>query len=76
MMDNLEKIYSVEFMTYTDCLKDTVSDWDGKSSSIKDIKYLNVGHNFLLRESQLELYRKFGGGYRNIKFVGELLINM
>ena len=73
-MNNLEKIYSVEFMNYTDCLKDTVSDWDGESSSIKDIKYLNVGHNFLLKESQLELYRKFGGGYRNIKFVGELPI--
>lgn len=76
MVDNLEKIYSVEFMTYTDSLEDTVSDWDGKSSSIKDIEYLKVGHNFLLRESQLEIYRKFGGGYRNIKFVGELLIKI
>lgn len=72
MNDNLEKVYSVEFMEYTDILQDTVSDWDGKSSSIKDIKYLKVGHNFLLRESQLEKYRKFGGGYKNIKFVGYL----
>ena len=70
MIDNLEKIYSVEFMTYTDCLKDTVSDWDGKSSSIKDIKYLKVPEPFLVKESDLDKYRTYGGGYRNTKFVG------
>lgn len=71
-----EKIYSVEFMTYTNCMQDTVSDWDGKGSpSLKDIKYLDVGHNFLIKESEIEKYKKFGQGYRNLKFVGELMID-
>ena len=71
----MEKVYLVEFMSYTNCLKDTVSDWDGKGDPLlKDIKYLDVGHNFLVRESELEKYRKFGQGYRSIKYVGELII--
>ena len=70
MIDNLEKIYSVEFMTYTDGLKDTVSDWDGESGSIKDIKYLKVPEPFLVKESDLDKYRTYGDGYRNTKFVG------
>ena len=72
----LEKVYAVEFMVYTNCLNDTVSDWDGKGSpSLKDIKYLAVGHNFLIKESEIEKYRKFGQGYRNLKFVGELILD-
>lgn len=71
-----EKIYFVEFMTYTNCMKDTVSNWDGKGDPFgKDIKYLDVGHNFLIKESEIEKYKKFGQGYRNIKFVGELMID-
>ena len=71
----MEKIYAVEFISYTNCLKNTVSDWDGKGiPKVGEQEYLTVGHNFLVRESELEKYRKFGQGYRSITFVGELLI--
>jgi len=74
-MNKLEKIYFVEFMSYTNCLNDTVSDWNGEGiPKVGEQKYLHVGHNFLVKESELEKYRKFGEGYRIIKFVGELLV--
>lgn len=68
----LEKVYAVEFMSYTNCLRDTVSDWNGISSFTGKEKYLTVkGPNeFLVKESDLEKYRKYGQGYKNIRFVG------
>lgn len=76
MKIKLEKVYKVTFMLYTNAMRDTVSDWDGKGHSLADCEYLDVGkESFLLRESQLEYYRKFGGGYRNIEFVGQIPIS-
>ena len=76
MKVKLEKVYKVTFMQYTNAMKDTVSDWDGKGHSLADCEYLDVGkESFLLRESQLEYYRKFGKGYRNIEFVGQIPIS-
>ena len=68
----LEKVYAVEFMSYTNYLKDTVSDWDGISSFTGNEKYLNVKgpHQFLVKEADLEKYRKYGQGYNKITFVG------
>ena len=75
MKIKLEKVYKVTYMLYTNAMRDTVSDWDGKGHSLADCEYLDVGKEpFLLRESQLEQYRKFGGGYRNIEFVGQIPI--
>lgn len=77
MKTELEKVYKVTFMRYTNVMEDTVSDWNGKlSDSITAEEYLDIGKEpFLLRESQLEYYRKFGGGYRNIEFVGQIPIS-
>jgi len=76
MKIKLEKVYKVTYMLYTNAMRDTVSDWDGKGHSLADCEYLDVGkESFLLRESQLEYYRKFGGGYRNIEFVGQIPIS-
>lgn len=76
MKIKLEKVYKVTYMLYTNVMRDTVSDWDGKGHSLADCEYLDVGKEpFLLRESQLEQYRKFGGGYRNIEFVGQIPIS-
>lgn len=75
MKIKLEKVYKVTYMLYTNAMRDTVSDWDGKGHSLADCEYLDIGKEpFLLRESQLEQYRKFGGGYRNIEFVGQIPI--
>ena len=74
-MGNMEKIYLAEFISYTNALHDTVSDWDGKGTpSIGKIKYLNLGkHCTLVKESDLEKYRKYGQGYKKITFLGTLL---
>ena len=74
-----ELVYSVEFMNYTNTLKTTVSDVRpedyGGLNSLSDITYIEVGHEpFLVRESELKYYSKFGGGYRNIKQVGYIEI--
>lgn len=68
-----EKIYSVEFMSYTNCMQDAVSDWDGEGSpNLTNIKYLDVQSPFLVRESHLPYFQKFGQGFKSIVFVGYL----
>lgn len=65
-MAKLEKIYAVEFMNYTNYSHDTVCD---ESTGI----YLGVTKNpFLVRESDLPKYQKYGEGYREIKYVGNM----
>lgn len=66
----MEKIYEVEFMQYTNCMRDTVCN-DAKE--IKDMKYLHVGKEpFLIKESEFDRYMKYGGGFRIVKFVGNI----
>lgn len=65
----LEKVYAVTFMEYTNFLNDTVSDGNKDWSKLN---YLNVGHNFLIKESDIEKYRVYGHGYRSLTFVGEI----
>lgn len=66
----MEKIYKVEFMKYNSVLKDTVSN---QAKEIKDKKYLKIGKEpFLVRESKLDSYRAWGGGFRYIEFVGNI----
>lgn len=68
----MEKVYEVEFMAYTNCLRDTVSNCAKK---IGDMKYLDVGYEpFLVRESELEKYMAWGNGFRIIRFVGNIVI--
>lgn len=65
----LEKVYAVTFMKYTNCMNDTVNDMN---NDYRKLNYLNVGHNFLIKESDIEKYRVYGGGYRSLTFVGEI----
>ena len=66
----MEKIYKVDFMKYTNVFKDTVSN---QAKEIKDEKYLRIGNEpFLVRESELDSYRAWGGGFRYIEFVGNI----
>lgn len=67
-----EKIYKVEFMTYTNVMKKAVSDHPGSGRT--DCTYLDTSEPFLVRESELNLYRHFGGGFRSTEFVGMLPI--
>lgn len=66
----MEKIYEVEFMQYTNCMRDTVSNMADK---IKDTKYINVGKEpFLIKESEFDKYKGYGNGFRIVKFVGNI----
>lgn len=62
----MEKVYEVEFMQYTNCMRDTV--WNKKTD-----KYLDVGkESFLIKESEFDKYKEYGNGFRIVKFVGNI----
>ena len=70
MLTKFEKVYEVEFMSYTNALGDTV--WDKESD-----EYIEIPDNertLIVRESELEKYKRFGDGYRSTKFVGYMKI--
>ena len=67
-----EKIYKVKFMHYTNVMENTVSDHPG--SGRPDCMYLDTSEPFLVRESELDLYKNFGNGFRSTEFVGMLPI--
>ncbi len=74
-MKRIEKVYSVEFRSYTNCLRDTVSDYE-ETEDIAKTKYLTVGiEPFLIKESDIPKYQHFGGGYRNLHFVGNMEVD-
>lgn len=64
----LEKIYAVTFMSYTNCFNNTVWNED-------EGKYLMVGKEFLVKESDLPKYQKYGDGYREVMYVGSMEVN-
>lgn len=65
----MEKIYEVEFMKYTNCIRDTVSDGEEAGKT----KYIHVGDEpFLIKESEFDKYMKFGKDFRIIRFVGNM----
>lgn len=66
----MEKVYEVEFMQYTNSMRDTVSNMADK---IKDTKYISVGNEpFLIKESEFDKYKEYGNGFRIVKFVGNI----
>ena len=68
---NRERIYAVTFNSYTNGLRNTVSDGN---KDIGKTEYLSLSQDipFLIRESELLYYSKFGKGYSMVKCVGEL----
>lgn len=68
----MEKVYEVEFMEYTNSMRDTICN---KYKEIGDMKYITVDKEpFLVRESELEKYMAWGDGFRIIRFVGNIII--
>lgn len=62
----MEKIYKVTFMEYNNVLRDTIANKDNTD-------YINVGREpFLVRESELDTYMDYGGGFRSMVFVGNI----
>lgn len=69
-MINVEKVYEVEFMQYTNCMNDIVSNGE---KEIGKVTYIHVGREpFLIKESDFPKYQKFGGGFRIVRFVGNI----
>lgn len=65
----MEKIYEVEFMEYTNSMRDTISD----GAKLEKTKYIYVGAEpFLIKESEFDKYMKFGNGFRIVRFVGNM----
>ena len=66
---NMEKIYEVEFMEYTNSMRNTVSD----GAELGKTAYVHVGKEpFLIKESEFDKYIRFGKGFRIVKFVGNM----
>ena len=66
----MEKVYEVEFMKYTNCMNDTVCD---NNEELGKEKYIHVGREpFLIKESEFDKYKKFGNGFRIVRFVGNM----
>ena len=64
------KIYSVTFNQYTNCMKDTVSVKNDDGT----YDYLDVGDSpLLIREEEIEKYRHWGEGIKDLHYVGELV---
>ena len=67
----MEKVYEVEFMSYTNVMRDTVCD---EETELGKEKYLNVGKEpFLIKESEFNKYMKYGNGFRVVRFVGNII---
>lgn len=65
-----EKVYAVEFMTYTNCMRDAVHCEENST-------YLSIdkpNSPLLVLESKLDKYRKYGGGFKSITYVGSMII--
>ena len=66
----MEKVYEIEFMQYTNCMKVTVCD---EEKELGKGQYLHVGREpFLIKESDFPKYQKYGGGFRIVRFVGNI----
>lgn len=71
MVNKKIKLYSIEFLEYSDVLKKSVSDMDGNSLHLGDIHYIDADR-LIVKESDLPYYQRFGGGFKSIHFVGYL----
>ena len=66
----LVKLYSVEFIEYTDVTHTAVinDEW----------KYLNVDgpdRKLVIREDEFDFYKQFGEGFRSLNYVGSMYVD-
>jgi hypothetical protein len=64
LVDQMEKLYSVSFIEYTNYSKDTV--WS------EELDKHEHASDLVIKESDLDYWRKFGKGIESLKFVGYL----
>lgn len=66
---HMKKVYSISFISYTNCLKNTVSH------NTRDMTYLHIPDPCLIFEDDIEKYMEYGGGIKDMIFVGYILEN-
>lgn len=78
------KMYKVIFNNYTDYNRDTVNSGyydeynhyvgeDGKEPKFDNIHYLHIPDVFVIREDEIEKYKKFGCGYESLEYIGSII---
>lgn len=78
------KMYEVTFNYYNATGYNTVSTYkfneynnyvgeDGKSADIKNGDYLHIPNPFIIREDEIEKYKKYGCGYKSLRYVGSII---
>lgn len=70
-MKKLIKLYSVEFIEYTNAVYDTVANEDGQYLDVK----VENGGGFIIREDEIDFYKQFGKGFRSLNYVGRMYID-
>ena len=66
------KIYSVVFVEYTNCLRDIVRT---NEEDLGNVEYLEIPKTgLLIREDELDEYKKYGQGFKSTTLVGEMYV--
>ena len=65
------KLYEVTFNTYTNWTNDTVANYEDE----EDTCYITIPKTgLIIREDEIELYKKYGNGFASLTIVGEMLV--
>ena len=46
---------------------------DGRSADAKNGDYLHIPNPFIIREDEIEKYKKYGCGYKSLRYVGSII---
>lgn len=46
---------------------------DGKEPKLDNVHYLYIPNIFIIREDEIEKYKKFGCGYESLEYVGSII---
>ena len=67
---NLNKVSSMKLNEYNEFV-----DEDGKNVSYKgnNYQYLDIPNPFIIREDEIEKYKKFGCGYKSLEYIGSVI---
>lgn len=63
------RLYKITFNSYTNCTNDTVSNDDGEYITIPKV-------GLIIREDEIEQYKSYGDGIKELSIVGEMIIDM
>ena len=67
---NLNMVSSMKLDEYNDYV-----DEDGKKVSVggNNYEYLDIPCPFIIREDEIEKYKKYGCGYKSLEYVGSII---